>query len=256
MYKILTEWVSQVLSKVKDEKGIRNIVDVSSKMSTAIDLWNKLYDVEDKNESLNLAASISGEFARLITLEMKSKVNSDFLQKQYQKVLNQLRIQIEYGCALGSLILKPYVSDGSIKVSFVQSDSFYPLAYDDSGELTSVVFLEQIKKQGEIFSKFEVHELNGNQLRVINFAYVSKDESQRGSEIALADVPEWADIQEDVLVTVDGPLYGYFRVPVANTVDKKSPLGASVYSKAVSLINEADNMYKRILVCQPTSGGR
>lgn len=178
---------------------------------------------------------------------MKSKVNSDFLQKQYQKVLNQLRIQIEYGCALGSLILKPYVSDGSIKVSFVQSDSFYPLAYDDSGELTSVVFLEQIKKQGEIFSKFEVHELNGNQLRVINFAYVSKDESQRGSEIALADVPEWADIQEDVLVTVDGPLYGYFRVPVANTVDKKSPLGASVYSKAVSLINEADNMYKRIL---------
>lgn len=247
MYRMLTEWVSQVLDKVKDEKGISSIVDVSSKMSSSIDEWDQMYSVDNKEKSLNLASAIAGEYARLITLEMESSVKDGLINKAYQRVIKDLRINTEYGCALGSLILKPYISNGEIKVSFVQSDSFYPLAFDDSGNITSIVFMEQIRRKNEIFSKFEVHELEKNILRVINFAYRSKDEGFRGTEISLTEVPEWADIQEETILTVDGPLYGYFRVPVANTIDKKSPMGVSVYSKAISLIKQADKMYERIL---------
>lgn len=57
-----------------------------------------------------------------------------------------------------------------------------------------------------------------NQLRIINMAYVSGDEALRGNEIPLTDVPEWANIQPDItLGNVTGNLYGYFKVPMANT---------------------------------------
>jgi A118 family predicted phage portal protein len=40
--------------------------------------------------------------------------------------------------------------------------------------------------------------------------------------------------------------FGYFKVPLANTVDDNSPLGVSVYSRAVPLIKEADKRYSNI----------
>lgn len=253
MYSVLVDWVSQVLNKIKSEKGITSSVNISDKMSRAVDEWAELYAVENKEESLNLAASIAGEYARLITLEMKSdiqgSVRAKFINDIYAKVLRRLRIETEYGCALGAFILKPYISSGKFLVTFVQADSFYPLSFDDAGNITCIVFLDQIKKDDRIYSKFEVHELKENgQLRILNLAYVSKNEALRGSEIPLTDVSEWASLKPDVtLVNVPGNLYGYFRVPVANTVDKKSPLGVSVYSKAVSLIRQADEQYRRIL---------
>ena len=253
MYRILTDWVSQVLDKLRSEKGINNAVNVSTKMSMAIDEWAALYNVENKEESLNIAASVASEYARLITLEMKSEVKGSprakFINNVYQKVLKQLRIQTEYGCALGSFILKPYIKNNKIAVTYIQSDSFYPLAFDDEGNMTGVVFLDQIRMGNQIFSKFEVHEIDGNgTLTISNYAYVSRDEALRGNDIPLTNVPEWANIQPiTYLKNIPGNLYGYFKVPIANTIDKKSPLGVSVYSKAVSLIHQADEQYRRIL---------
>lgn len=46
---------------------------------------------------------------------------------------------------------------------------------------------------------------------------------------------------------IDGMLFAVFRVPFANNIDPASPLGVSVYSRAVDLIREADRQYSRIL---------
>lgn len=61
-------------------------------------------------------------------------------------------------------------------------------------------------------------------------------------------VEEWANLQEEITITkVKSPLFGYFKIPFANTIDPQSPLGVSVYSRAVSLIKEADIQFSRIL---------
>lgn len=44
----------------------------------------------------------------------------------------------------------------------------------------------------------------------------------------------------------DRLLFGYFKVPLANADDSDSPLGVSVYSRAIGLINEADKRYSNI----------
>ena len=41
-------------------------------------------------------------------------------------------------------------------------------------------------------------------------------------------------------------MFGYFKVPLANADDSESPLGVSVYSRAVGLIREADKRYSNI----------
>lgn len=69
-----------------------------------------------------------------------------------------------------------------------------------------------------------------------------------GHEIPLTDVPEWAGLQpETTIKNVTRPLFAYFKMPEANTVDTNSPLGVSGYSRAVNLIRDADMQYSRLL---------
>ena len=61
-------------------------------------------------------------------------------------------------------------------------------------------------------------------------------------------VDDWADLEESLLIkNIDKPLFSYFKIPIANTIDTISPLGVSIYSRVIDLIKEADKQYSRIL---------
>ena len=69
-----------------------------------------------------------------------------------------------------------------------------------------------------------------------------------GTEISLSEVPEWKDIPAHATVkNVSRLLFGYFKMPDANTIDPHSPLGMSGFAKAKYLIREADKQYSRLL---------
>ncbi len=69
-----------------------------------------------------------------------------------------------------------------------------------------------------------------------------------GDPIALDTIEEWAELDEETTIkNVKSPLFGYFKTPFANTIDTTSPLGVSVYSRAIKLIEEADKQFSRIL---------
>lgn len=50
-----------------------------------------------------------------------------------------------------------------------------------------------------------------------------------------------------VINNIEKPLFVYVKVPRANNIDPASPLGASVYSRAIEIIEQADRQYSRIL---------
>lgn len=142
---------------------------------------------------------------------------------------------------------------GKFGFEFVQADGFYPISFDSSGKLTEAAFVEKIVRKDDIFSRVEYHKLEGTSVTIINKAYKSIKtdsdiDSDLGTPILLTDVPEWADLQEETtIVNVDRLLFAYFKMPEANTVDTYSPLGVSAYSRAVSLIEQADRQYSRLL---------
>ena len=85
-------------------------------------------------------------------------------------------------------------------------------------------------------------------MRITQRAFKSNNRQTIGTEIPLSDVPRWASLEPEATVkNTDGPLFGWYKAATANNVDVDSPLGASVYAKAVEVIEQADRQYSRLL---------
>lgn len=253
-----TKMMDLVINVLNRDSDTQIDICLTSQMANQIELWTRMYEnhapwVNDKDIfSANLAPAIASELARLVTLEMKSEIvggtAANFLNEQYQKkVLKDLRRYVEYGCAKGGLILKPYITQQGITVQYVQADCFFPLSFDSSGRIVQCVFTEQVRKGRKIYTRLEVHTLQGSHIRITNRAFVATNDYSLGSEIPVNTVDRWSELAPDVILEgADRLLFGYFKIPLANAEDSDSPLGVSVYSRAVELIREADRRYSNI----------
>lgn len=232
-------------------------ISVTSEMANQIELWaamfkNKPSWVDNKNiYGMNLPAAIASEFSRLVTLELESEVvgspRAEYLNEQYKKVLNQLRRNVELGCAKGGLIFKPYVTSNGITVQYVQADCFFPISFDSSGNIVQCVFTEQFRKNQKIYTRLEVHSLENKKLNIINRVFVSTNDYSLGSEVGPGVVDRWSELIPTVSYEGVNKLpFGYLKIPLANEADADSPLGTSVYARAKDSIKLADKRYSQI----------
>lgn len=226
-------------------------------MDEAIEAWLQIYyDTPSwaqkcHNKTLNLGASIASEFARLIMVEFDSKVTgsqrADFINTQYQRLVGGLRTQLEKACAVGGIMFKPYVSNGVILPDFITQDKFVPIAYNSEG-ITGAAFIAQ-----EVHGKFyytrlekQIYDYKTKTHTIESRFFESKSPNSLGKEVKnsshFSDVDQFYQFEG-----VDRPLFSFWRVPFANCIDKESPLGVSVYSRAVKHIEEADLQWDRYL---------
>lgn len=267
MFEKFINWIKGAINKMLGKDTVENALNtniaISSDMVKAITLWENVYKNQapwlkkGEIESLELASSISNEFARLTTLEMKSEVTgstrADFLNKEYKKVLKQLNDNLELGNATGGLIFKPYVKNKKIVVDFVKASDFLPTEYDDSKNIIAGIFTSQITKGKYIYTRLEYHKYISNPTDDINYiirniVYKSEDEKVLGDRANLFEVEEWKNIEEETTIKfVDRPLFSYYKPPIANNIDLDSPIGMSVFSRAINLIKEADTQFGRII---------
>ena len=233
------------MNKFSNLFGRKNVLPENiplTRMSAAIAEWTSLYKntVGDHSErSLNLAAGICSELSRLVTVEFSSEIcggsRAEFLNRQYQRIVKKARNFVEYACAQGGIILKPYPLNGEIGISIVLADSFCPTDYSSDGEISGGIFFESFKKDGYYFTRMEEHKL-------INGKCIP------GKEIRLSEVDRWQGLEPYcVIENINKPLFVYFKMPAANTVDINSPLGVSAFSRAVNLIKDANTQYKNLL---------
>jgi len=266
MFQKLISWMRGVFSKmlhISDAKRALKVdVAISSDMQMAIDTWAQMFQekaawLNPNTQSLGLPAAIAGEIARLVTVEMESKVEgsarADYLQAEYQVVLDGLRVNAEVAAAGGGLVFKPYVDGEHIAVDCVPAWRFLPTAFNSRGEVTGAVFVEQVTKGKTYYTRMEQHQLTDGGYTIRNQAFKSFSNSDIGTQCGLAEVDEWADLEPELIIKYkdgtapEGVLFSYFKIPFANNIDSESPLGVSVYSRAVGLIEQADKQYSRIL---------
>lgn len=251
--------INRMLSKSTIEEALKIKTAISDEMDRAIRLWfnifiNKAPWQDDEIQSLQLAASIAEEFARLTTLEMKSEVTgsarADYINVVYQKVLDDLKTKMALFNAVGGGFFKPYITKNmDLIVDFVPQSDCKPLKHDDAGNITSIVFTTQIAKAENIYTRLETHTLQNTDYKVENKVYVTNkyNSGMLGKRANLADVEEWADLQEVAVIKhVEKPLFAYYKVPLSNNLDTKSCLGISVYHKAVNSLKKADVQAARL----------
>lgn len=254
-------------SLIASEKARTALLEFESEITVPtkeVEVANPNYTNPEPDEYGNIIPSMEPK-----TIVQDKPVTSadraEYLNKQYKKLKKQLRKQLEYGIAKGGLVIKPYLvankvddkdNDWQIEFDFIQADSFFPLAFDASGQITEAAFLQTQVEKDVVFRRLEYHQWKNNTVRIINKAFKSNNNSNQGDmsgldlgqEVPLSSVSSWKDLKETVTIkNIQKPLFAYFKMPEANTVDTSSPLGVSGYSRAKDLIKDADFQYSRLL---------
>lgn len=272
-----------MLSIREIEKALDVKIITSAAMSEAVGEWlNMYYDrpewKSEKCETMGLPAAVAHEYARLATVESSFHVSgspmAEYLDKQLNNAFKDLIEKVELYAALGGIALKPYVDDNKIIIDFVSADCFLPFNYDSNGRITGAVFVDFVLHENYIYTRLEKHtfeehvtvkdpdgsERTTTAHTIVNKAYRSRElhdvmsidqaiTSALGmleNEIPLDQVPEWVALSEITTVSdCERPLFVYVKVPTANNIDVKSPLGASVFSRAKEAIKTCDEQYSR-----------
>lgn len=230
---------------------------LSPEMASAQQVWTAIYQgrspwLASGAPSLHLGATIASEIARAVTLEMTVTITGSaravYLDEQFARLLERLRERVEQGSARGGIVFKPYPDGADLAIDVVQADHFVPIEYDRDGNITAAVFADRMQKGRDYYTRLEMHRMDGTSCVILNKAFRSSAKDELGSEIPLTAVEEWADLLPAATIPgVERPLFAYFRFPLANTIDPDSPLGVSCFSRAVDLIQQADEHWGRFI---------
>lgn len=216
-------------------------------------------DLENRIKTINFAKSVCSETARLVTLGIKIQIDGGargtWLQEQIDNAYFNLRHWVEYGCAYGTVIIKP--NGGGLDM-FTPMD-FIVTEQDDNGNITGIVFKDGYTDNDKHYTRLEYHRFieTRTESGVIypyvtsNRAYVSRSSESLGDPIPLAQT-KWADLLDETPPILkggnerlDSPMYGVFRTPSANNIDLSSPLGMPIYAEAIEEMKDLDIAYSR-----------
>ena len=265
---------------IASEKARMAVIELQSEI-TAPKKTEEVDNPKYKPPTSDLMGNIntSGEPMTIIQETPQSpEERANYMNEQYQtKLLPKIRTQLEFGIAKGSLIIKPYVVKSKqqnvagmeneqqgeaedkydIEFDFIQADCFYPFAFDSNGKLSEVAFIQTKTDKDKLYTRLEYHKLTGSNVTITNRVFENEANAvgantgasvSLGREITLDAVPEWKNLPKLATIkNVDRLLFGYFKMPDANTIDPHSPLGISGFARAKSLIKDADLQYSRLL---------
>jgi A118 family predicted phage portal protein len=200
---------------------------------------------EDENiDTVNFAKSICSEVARLTMLATSITVDgsarAEWLQERINEMYFQLREWIEYGCAYGTIILKP---DGQTVRMYTPGE--FEVTDSEKGNITGIVFHNWEKEGDKWYTLLEYHRFEGEQYAITNKCYLGDypDDTKKQIDIALSP---WSNLAEEVYINnVDRMLFGVFRTPQANNIDLSSPCGLPIFSEAVQELRDLDIAYSR-----------
>lgn len=231
---------------------------ISHTMEQHIGLWYTMMVNEPPWQNCNvksvgLPSAICREVARPTLVEFKANITggarAEYLDDRFRVAQEQFNKAVELGLALGGVGLKPYLYGNNLLVDVTGAAGFQPTKFDPSGRCIGGVFKDKPirAKNGQYYTRLELHELAGTIYTIKNRAYYSDATGTIGAAADLLAVPEWAEIEPEVTIeNMEGPLFAYFSPPIANTADSNSMCGMSIYGDAstVELIRQADEQWE------------
>lgn len=229
----------------------------SDKMNTALKRWDEIStgippwkNINDDIDTVNMAKHISDIRAKLTTLDIGIAVSgssrAEYLQRIVDDLMKRLPDRLAEADRLGGLMIKW----NGVTWDYILPGNFGITAKNDNGEIVGAIFATHTC-EGKIhytrleYHRFEGSDENGPVYVVTNKAFknrVGGDHKYRlGTPVPLQSVSAWANMQEEVKISkLMKPLFAYYRVPGANTIDPSSPLGLSVFANAIPELKAID----------------
>lgn len=247
---------------ISDSTSIEKVFGVelisSHEMNTALRNWDRIstgrppwLNAADEIETINMAKHISDTRAKLTTLDIGVAISgsprAEYLQVLADDLLKRLPDRITEADRLGGIMIK---WNGETW-DFILPGNFGITAKDDNGEIVGAIFAAHTSQGSAHFTRLEYHRFEGSTAeggrlyKISNKAFKNqlstKGEVTLGAEVSLDKVDAWAHMEPEVTIAnLEAPLFAYYRVPGANTIDPTSPLGLSVFANALTELKAID----------------
>lgn len=235
------------LKNIQQALNIR--LAITEDMRNAVEVWQKCFSgnapwLSKDVISLRLEQSITREFANIALNEMTVNISNDTLNELFETATEELNSELQSGLATGAMVIKPLGGD---RVQYISANAFVPIEFDSKHRLVKVIFPEFKKVGDNYYTRLEFHSLDRDKgLTITNTAYRSASSEVLGTEIPLGVIDEWADLPPAVTYPdMKRPAFGYFRVPIKNTVDGSS-CGMSIFDNGLELIQKIDEQFGRL----------
>ena len=249
----IRRWVAamydKLIGKAHEDFGVQPVS--SAEMEDVINTCASVYagnpswvNSADHIKTINFAKAVCSETARLATLAIHITVDGSarakWIQAQVDRMYFQLRHWVEYGCAYGTITIKP---NGEY-VDIYTPDQF-AVTDVDGDRITGCIFVNRATQDDRYYTRLEYHRFEDDVYRISNICYVSNDRDDDGHRVAIESTP-WEGLQEETAIQgMEQPLFGVFKTPEANNVDIDSTLGLPVFYGALSELQDLDIAYSR-----------
>lgn len=249
------------IEKISEHKDIA----INEEMYDKIDIWKALYkgyhepwhkiDYRTidgpKSRTMNtltMAKTAASEMASLVFNEKcEISIGNKPLWENVKNVLDHNKFNkrfqdyLEYSFAHGGMVVKPYLKDGKITLSFVTADCFIPLSWQNDN-IFEAVFPNEFRRGEKKYTQLEWHEWDGDVYVIRNEVYESRNGDDLGVKVPLKQF--FPGLDEEVRINdLDKPLFVYFKPNSANNIDTKSPLGISIYANALDTMRAIDTAF-------------
>lgn len=239
-------------NKAKEEFDIEDIT--SSEMKHMVDKCKDIYqgkpywvDDDEHIKTINFAKAVCSETARLVTLgigiQIDGSTRAKWLQKQIDNIYYRLRDWEEYGCAFGTVILKP----NGESVDLYKPDQFI-VTDQSNGEITGCVFVnkEADSTGKKYYTRLEYHRfMDDGTYAISNKCYVGSSENDINESIDIEKTPWVGLVEEAAIENIEQPLFGVLRTPHANNIDIDSTLSLPIFADAIEEFKDLDIAYSR-----------
>lgn len=271
MWQKLIAAIKRGLVKIGLLKEIEKITDlkdisINEEMFNHIEKWEALYkgylsEIHDvtyytiKNGqqvrrmlSMNMPKAAAQEMASLVynercEISIDDDTVAEFIEDVFERNKFDKKFQdyIEYMFAHGGMVIKPYIEDGQIMLSFVTADCFIPISWRND-TIYEAVFPYEFKKRDKKYTHLEWHLWENGKYVIRNEVYESQSGADLGIKVSLKE--HFPDLEEEVIIdNLKRPLFVYFKPNTANNIDLQSPLGISIFANALDTIKAIDTAF-------------
>lgn len=232
---------------------------LSDSMQSAMGLWREMMNgkppwinKDDDIFTIRFGNFVGKRAANLTTLDIGVEITgssrADWMQKQYDlMVKGELRDQVQKALLTGGIIMKPTGES----VEFYDDANFL-ITSAKNGVVTGAIFRDVRHYNDKVYTRYEWNYVDENGMYWIrNKAYVSEHENEKGREVPLSVIDDWAELPvcENYVRNngepIEKPLFAYFANPCTNTIDASSPYGQSIIADAVEEIKGLDIAWSR-----------
>ena len=226
-----------------------------------MDMWQRIYEGEPewkvvkqaglgkggkrRMNMLNTAKILCDEFAHKCFAEQVDiscgseeydKFILDFLDREgFWKNIPQL---LSKAFAQGGCVMREYIDNGKVRLSFVEGRHFYPLKWDN--RIVSEGIFEEISARGKYYyTLFEKHSEKEGIFLIEDLLFKSSDPNVLGDRVPLTEL--YPNMESDSFTyDTSVPLFQYFKPDFSCNIRTELPLGISCFANCTDTLKAID----------------